>query len=75
MICFYAAKTHYAVYAALNAIDAVGVCGSNPHAPTNSFNNLAQFSAFPVTPNYAISDSRNLTVSLVFAPTLLRCAQ
>ena len=36
------------------SLDTVGVWGSNPHAPTNPFNNLAQFIAFSVTPNYAI---------------------
>ena len=37
-------------------IDTVGVWGSNPHAPTIVFNNLARFTAFSVTPDYAISD-------------------
>jgi len=40
-----------------DGVDTVGVWGSNPHAPTNLFNNLAHFTAFIVTPNYAIRRS------------------
>ena len=35
-------------------LDTVGVWGSNPHAPTNVFNNLAPPSYLSVTPDYAI---------------------
>jgi hypothetical protein len=34
--------------------DTVGVWGSNPHAPTNLFNNLATKPSLSVTPDYAI---------------------
>jgi hypothetical protein len=41
-IHFYAVKADYALYAASGPrLDTVGVWGSNPHAPTNNFNNLA----------------------------------
>ena len=39
-------------------LDTVGVWGSNPHAPTIVFNNLAQFIAFRVTPNQSREISR-----------------
>jgi len=42
-ISFYAAKADYALYGAVGPrIDTVGVWGSNPHAPTIPFNNLAR---------------------------------
>jgi hypothetical protein len=31
-------------------LDTVGVWGSNPHAPTNAFNDLAPLNAFAVKP-------------------------
>jgi hypothetical protein len=34
--------------------DTVGVWGSNPHAPTKTFNNLHALPSFSVTPEYAI---------------------
>ncbi len=35
-------------------IDTVGVWGSNPHAPTNTFNNLALTTTFSVAPKRSI---------------------
>jgi len=41
--------------------DTVGVWDSNPHAPTNLFNNLTLLASFSVTPNYAIYNRAVLT--------------
>ena len=47
----YAATTLYALYAALSDyLDTVGVCGSNPHAPTNPLNKLGRTTEFSVAP-------------------------
>jgi hypothetical protein len=45
-------------------LDTVGVWGSNPHAPTNAFNDLASLTTFSVTPNYAIWISLKLSVQI-----------
>src|SRR5437879_2237810 len=40
-------------------LDTVGVWGSNPHAPTNPFNNLTLRLSFFDTPHYAIRELTN----------------
>ena len=53
-----------------HGFDTVGVWGSNPHAPTNLFNNLAPSSYLSVTPDYAIrikkSDDLPMRTSVLY---------
>jgi hypothetical protein len=47
----------------LKEFDAVGAWGSNPHAPTNSFNYLRLTSKFSVTPNYTWTSTLSSFIS------------
>jgi len=62
-------KEDYALYVALgHRVDTVGVWGSNPHAPTNPFNNLTPIASLSVTPNYSIREQWASVLGVCFNP-------
>jgi hypothetical protein len=51
LINVYGDKNDYALWGlSRDGVDTVGVCGSNPHAPTNVFNTLVHTIWFSVAP-------------------------
>ena len=64
LINVYGDKNDYALRdLSRDGVDTVGVCGSNPHAPTNPFNQLRHTAKFSVAPNAPLSHRSSFPLS------------